>query len=79
MVTRSIVFIFAILAFVSIRGSRAQSGKGLVINEIYIGSMAASGGSSNDEYIELYNPQSTTLYLDANMIVRFGTGGKRHG
>ncbi len=63
----------AVLAVGSVYG---QSGKGLVINEIYIGSAAPVGAASNDEFIEIYNPQTVTLYLDANMIVRFGTGGK---
>jgi len=64
-------FVLCIIA----NAALAQSaGKGLVINEIYIGSFASSG-TATDQYIELYNPQSTTQYLDGCIIARFGNGG----
>ena len=69
------------LVIIPISLLHAQSaGKGLVINEIYIGSMAVSGSTATDQFIEIYNPQTTTQYLDGCMIVRFGeTGGKLTG
>ena len=52
--------------------ARAQSiGKGLIINEVYIG----TSGTVSDQFIELYNPQSTTQYLDGCMIIQFGASG----
>lgn len=50
--------------------ANAQLGRGLVINEVYIGS-----AGSTDQYIEIYNPQTTTQYLDGCMIVQFGSAG----
>jgi hypothetical protein len=81
MTTQRQLVLLAILVLAPFAFARAQSsGKGLVINEIYIGSMAASGKTATDQFIEIYNPQSTTQYLDGCMIVRFGApGGKLAG
>jgi hypothetical protein len=69
------LFLVPVVLCVSACAALAQSaGKGLVINEIYIGSFASSG-TATDQYIEIYNPQTTTQYLDGCIIARFGNGG----
>jgi hypothetical protein len=69
------LFLVPVVLCVSACAALAQSaGKGLVINEIYIGSFASSG-TATDQYIELYNPQTTTQYLDGCILARFGNGG----
>ncbi|HEY6170925.1 MAG TPA: hypothetical protein VIX80_01580, partial [Candidatus Kapabacteria bacterium] len=59
--------ILAILLFFSASNIFAQA-KGIVINEIYIGGVRTI--LANDSYIELYNPTSTTLYLDGCLLAR---------
>ncbi|MEO6939182.1 MAG: hypothetical protein ABI444_03455 [Candidatus Kapaibacterium sp.] len=57
----------------------AQGGaNGLVINEIYIGSPNVV--LVTDQYVELYNSGTSTVYLDGNVLARFGaTGGAVSG
>jgi hypothetical protein len=55
---------------VALQANAQNIGRGLMINEVYIGS-----ASNTDQYIEIYNPQSTTQYLDGCMIVLFDTTG----
>jgi hypothetical protein len=63
-----LVLLFLVL---SLQAHAQQNiGRGLMINEVYIGS-----AGSTDQYIEIYNPQSSTQYLDGCMIVQFGTSG----
>lgn len=50
-----------------VSNSYSQS-DGIVINEIYIGGVRTLFG--NDSYIELYNPSTTTKYLDGCLIIR---------
>lgn len=59
--------IIAILLLFSALNVFAQS-KGIVINEIYIGGVRTL--LANDSYVELYNPTSTTLYLDGCLLAR---------
>src|ERR1041385_635140 len=56
--------------FVALQANAQNLGRGLMINEVYIGT-----ASNTDQYIEIYNPQTTTQYLDGCMIVQFGTTG----
>src|SRR6266540_7131610 len=54
----------------SMQASAQNLGHGLMINEVYIGT-----SGSSDQFIEIYNPQTTTQYLDGCIIVQFSTTG----
>ncbi|MDP4199857.1 MAG: hypothetical protein Q8922_11840 [Bacteroidota bacterium] len=68
---KSLLTSFVVLAALAGNGLAQTVARGIVINEVYIG----SGPLIGDQFIELYNPQSSTQYLDANMIVQFGANG----
>src|SRR5688572_22161188 len=59
--------ILAIVLLFSASNIFAQA-KGILINEIYIGGVRTL--LANDSYVELYNPTSTTLYLDGCLLAR---------
>ncbi len=72
-ISRRVAFILVASVVLQLQ---AYAQAGLVINEIYIGTNAAI----NDQFIELYNPQTTTQYLDGCKLVQFGaTGGDLSG
>lgn len=55
------------------------SSSGIAINEIYAGGPPNSGPYVTDQFIELFNPTDSILYLDGKMICRLSGNNIRHG